>query len=86
MKDAKNVTITDSEWMVMKVIWYDEYVWQKGNHVYNDWKKDRGPLLMKIANHVLKTKKLRNHEFKDLFTDSSNIAAVKSNNIDRNID
>ena len=21
MKDAKNVTITDSEWMVMKVIW-----------------------------------------------------------------
>lgn len=69
-----------------KVIWYDEYVWQKGNHVYNDWKKDRGPLLMKIANHVLKTKKLRNHEFKDLFTDSSNIAAVKSNNIDRNID
>ena len=69
-----------------KVIWYDEYVWQKGNHVYNDWKKVRGPLLMKIANHVLKTKKLRNHEFKDLFTDSSNIAAVKSNNIDRNID
>ena len=69
-----------------KVIWYDEYVWQKGNHVYNDWKKVRAPLLMKIANHVLKTKKLRNHEFKDLFTDSSNIAAVKSNNIDRNID
>ena len=69
-----------------KVIWYDEYVWQKGNHVYNDWKKVRGSLLMKIANHVLKTKKLRNHEFKDLFTDSSNIAAVKSNNIDRNID
>ena len=69
-----------------KVIWYDEYVWQKGNHVYNDWKKVRGPQLMKIANHVLKTKKLRNHEFKDLFTDSSNIAAVKSNNIDRNID
>ena len=69
-----------------KVIWYDEYVWKKGNHVYNDWKKVRGPLLMKIANHVLKTKKLRNHEFKDLFTDSSNIAAVKSNNIDRNID
>ena len=69
-----------------KVIWYDEHVWQKGNHVYNDWKTVRGPLLMKIANHVLKTKKLRNHEFKDLFTDSSNIAAVKSNNIDRNID
>lgn len=69
-----------------KVIWYDEYVWQKGNHVYNDWKTVRGPQLMKIANHVLKTKKLRNHEFKDLFTDSSTIAAVKSNNIDRNID
>ena len=69
-----------------KVIWYDEHVWQKGNHVYNDWKTVRGPQLMKIANHVLKTKKLRNHEFKDLFTDSSTIAAVKSNNIDRNID
>ena len=69
-----------------KVIWYDEYVWQKGNHVYNDWKKVRGPLLMKIANHVLKTKKLRNHEFKDLFTDSSNIAGVKQGNIDAGID
>ena len=69
-----------------KVIWYDEYVWQKGNHIYSSWKTVKSPLLMKIANHVLKTKKLRNHEFKDLFTDSSTIAAVKSNNIDRNID
>lgn len=69
-----------------KVIWYDEYVWQKGNHVYNDWKTVRGPQLMKIANHVLKTKKLRNHEFKDLFTDSSTIADMKQWNIDRNID
>ena len=77
----KNNTTTDK-----KVIWYDEYVWQKGNHIYSSWKTVRGPLLMKIANHVLKTKKLRNHEFKDLFTDSSTIAAVKSNNIDRNID
>ena len=69
-----------------KVIWYDEYVWQKGNHVYNDWKTVRGPQLMKIANHVLKTKRLRNHEFKDLFTDSSTIADMKQWNIDRNID
>ena len=69
-----------------KVIWYDEHVWQKGNHVYNDWKKVRGPQLMKIANHVLKTKKLRNHEFKDLFTDSSTLADMKQWNIDRNID
>ena len=69
-----------------KVIWYDEYVWQKGNHVYNDWKTVRGPLLMKIANHVLKTKKLRNHEFKDLFTDSSTIAGAKQGNIDAGID
>ena len=35
---------------------------------------------MKIANHVLKTKKLRNHEFKDLFTDSSTIACTKQSN------
>ena len=69
-----------------KVIWYDEHVWQKGNHVYNDWKKVREPQLMKIANYVLKTKKLRNHEFKDLFTDSSTIADTKQWNIDRNID
>ena len=69
-----------------KVIWYDEYVWQKGNHIYTSWKTVRGPLLMKDANQLLKNKKLRNYEFKDLFTDSSNIAAVKSNNIDRNID
>lgn len=69
-----------------KVIWYDEYVWQKGNHVYNDWKTAKGPLLMKIANHVLKTKRLRNHEFKDLFTDSSTIACTKQGNIDANID
>ena len=66
-----------------KVIWYDEHVWQKGNHVYNDWKTVRGPLLMKIANHVLKTKKLRNHEFKDLFTD---IAYAKQSNINVGID
>ena len=63
-----------------KVIWYDEHVWQKGNHVYNDWKTVRGPQLMKIANHVLKSKKLRNHEFKDLFTDSSTIACTKQSN------
>lgn len=69
-----------------KVIWYDEYVWQKGNHIYSSWKTVKGPQLMRIANHVLKSKRLRNHEFKDLFTDSSTIAAVKSNNIDRNID
>lgn len=69
-----------------KIIWYDEHVWQKGDHVYNDWKKVRGPLLMKIANHVLKTKKLRNHEFKDLFTDSSTIACQKQSNINAGID
>ena len=69
-----------------KVIWYDEYVWQKGNYIYSSWKTVKGPLLMKIANHVLKTKKLRNHEFKDLFTDSSNIAGVKQGNIDAGID
>ena len=69
-----------------KVIWYDEYVWQKGNHVYSSWKTVKGPLLMKIANHVLKTKKLRNHEFKDLFTDSSTIARTKQGNINANID
>ncbi|MBA2914993.1 hypothetical protein HCN73_01150 [Lactobacillus crispatus] len=69
-----------------KVIWYDEYVWQKGNHIYSSWKTVKGPLLMKIANHVLKTKKLRNHEFKDLFTDSSNIAGVKQSNINAGID
>ena len=66
-----------------KVIWYDEYVWQKGNHVYNDWKKVRGPLLMKIANHVLKTKKLRNHEFKEVLTD---IANAKQSNVNVGID
>ena len=69
-----------------KVIWYDEYVWQKGNHIYSSWKTVKSPLLMKIANHVLKTKRLRNHEFKDLFTDSSTIAWIKQGNIDRNID
>ena len=69
-----------------KVIWYDEYVWQKGNHIYSSWKTVKGPQLMKIANHVLKTKKLRNHEFKDLFTDSSTIACTKQGNIDANID
>ena len=69
-----------------KVIWYDEYVWQKGNHIYSSWKTVKSPLLMKIANHVLKTKKLRNHEFKDLFTDSSTIADMTQWNIDRNID
>lgn len=63
-----------------KVIWYDEYVWQKGNHVYTSWKTVKGPLLMKIANHVLKNKKLRNHEFKDLFTDSSTIVCMKQDN------
>ena len=68
------------------VIWYDEYVWQKGNHVYSSWKTVKGPLLMKIANHVLKTKKLRNHEFKDLFTDSSTIAGIEYNNFARNIE
>lgn len=69
-----------------KVIWYDEYVWQKGNHIYSSWKTVKGPLLMKIANHVLKTKKLRNHEFKDLFTDSSTIAGIEYNNFVRNIE
>ena len=69
-----------------KVIWYDKHVWQKGNHVYNDWKKVRGPLLMKIANHVLKTKKLRNHEFKDLFTDSSQFVGLAQGLIDNGID
>ena len=69
-----------------KAIWYDEYVWQKGNHIYSSWKTVKSPLLMKIANHVLKTKRLRNHEFKDLFTDSSTIADMKQWNIDRNID
>ena len=69
-----------------KVIWYDQYVWQKGNHIYSSWKTVKGPQLMKIANHVLKTKKLRNHEFKDLFTDSSTIACTKQGNIDANID
>ena len=69
-----------------KVIWYDEYVWQKGNHIYTSWKTVKGPQLMKIANHVLKTKKLRNHEFKDLFTDSSTIACTKQGNLDANID
>ena len=69
-----------------KVIWYDEYVWQKGNHIYSSWKTVKSPLLMKIANHVLKTKRLRNHEFKDLFTDSSTIASTKQGNIDANID
>ena len=66
-----------------KVIWYDEYVWQKGNHVYNDWKTVRGPQLMKIANHVLKNKKLRNHEFKEVLTD---IARAKQGNINVGID
>lgn len=69
-----------------KVIWYDEYVWQKGNHIYSSWKTVKGPQLMKIANHVLKTKKLRNHEFKDLFTDSSTIAGAKQGNIAAGID
>ena len=69
-----------------KVIWYDEYVWQKGNHIYSSWKTVKSPLLMKIANHVLKTKKLRNHEFKDLFTDSSTIAGAKQGNIAAGID
>ena len=69
-----------------KVIWYDEYVWQKGNHIYSSWKQVNKPVLMKIANHVLKSKKLRNHEFKALFTDSSNIAGVKQGNIDAGID
>ena len=69
-----------------KVIWYDEYVWQKGNHIYSSWKTVKGPQLMRIANHVLKSKKLRNHEFKDLFTDSSTIACTKQGNIDANID
>ena len=63
-----------------KVIWYDEYVWQKGNHIYTSWKTVKGPQLMKIANHVLKNKKLRNHEFKDLFTDSSTIVCMKQDN------
>ena len=68
-----------------KVIWYDEYVWQKGNHIYTSWKTVKGPQLMKIANHVLKTKKLRNHEFKDLFTDSSTIACTKQSNENKGI-
>lgn len=68
-----------------KVIWYDEYVWQKGSHIYSSWKTVKGPQLMRIANHVLKSKRLRNHEFKDLFTDSSTIAWIKQGNIDRNI-
>ena len=66
-----------------KVIWYDEYVWQKGNHIYTSWKTVRGPLLMKFANHVLKTKKLRNHEFKEVLTD---IARAKQGNINVGID
>ena len=59
-----------------KVIWYDEYVWQKGNHIYTSWKTVRGPLLMKDANQLLKNKKLRNYEFKDLFTDSSEFVCL----------
>ena len=77
----KNNTTTSK-----KVIWYDEYVWQKGNHIYSSWKQVNKPVLMKIANHVLKSKKLRNHEFKALFTDSSTIVGAKQDNIDRNID
>ena len=69
-----------------KVIWYDEYVWQKGNHIYTSWKTVRGPLLMKDANQLLKNKKLRNYEFKDLFTDSSTIAGAKQGNIAAGID
>lgn len=66
-----------------KIIWYDEYVWQKGSHIYTSWKTVRGPQLMKIANHVLKTKKLRNHEFKEVLTD---IANAKQGNVNVGID
>ena len=41
---------------------------------------------MKDANQLLKNKKLRNYEFKDLFTDSSTIAGAKQGNIAAGID